>query len=597
MVFLKLNLTRKLIIGRLSCPTLTIKSTPLATSWETQGDFIFFRTTCTQLGTWNWNFGLEILCEDHEYWVKALKGDEIFKDGVKLDDEVKKPLNFGDTFTMIKRRNDISGGLAIFSFEKREYRNLLEYCRKTCASDNAKELNFMLDRNQLIFSKVLSHLSVRSLKNARLVCRHWDEEVTPVLQKKCAIKFVDDWKTFNPSLKFSPYIGEMRNVSGWPNWKITFPDLPAKEDDQKNFGAKFVIDLNWFLKPRRGHLVKTLSLRGDILSDQDYGLRLDTVSRFEDTLEELCVHFEMRLCNSDGTEKEFSSRPGLCFKVLKKLSLELSESMFSSSQARPDTLTASWMKTWADAVKHVTSISIIGEDILGSRFVQELQTTGTSRYKNLREITLTCKPEDGINFLADLNQPLSKMTLTIPLKNRHLPDFEDLLKKFAPSLELLSFRVSMDKLKKKSRFLMNMPRFPKLKSLDIHFGEDDFLEDGNWYCFIKNVPRLSLAFPPLPGSRDDVIDYGRHLPEIRSIVVTPNMGEDDEDDFWDTYSDLIDSLLPNEVGQSCKTLQNFVILRDDIEPETLYLQAARLPEIFPNVRNEWMVSLRGMIDN
>ncbi|XP_035702661.1 uncharacterized protein LOC118434050 [Folsomia candida] len=155
------------------------------TSWETQGDFIFFRTTCTQLGTWNWNFGLEILCEDHEYWVKALKGDEIFKNGVKLDDEVKKPLNFGDTFTMIKRRNDISGGLAIFSFEKREYRNLLEYCRKTCASDNAKELNFMLDRNQLIFSKVLSHLSVRSLKNARLVCRHWDEEVTPVLQKIC----------------------------------------------------------------------------------------------------------------------------------------------------------------------------------------------------------------------------------------------------------------------------------------------------------------------------------------------------------------------------------------------------------------------------
>ncbi|XP_035711432.1 uncharacterized protein LOC118436882 [Folsomia candida] len=185
------------------------------TSWDTQGEFVFFTTKSDK---WNWSFGLEIFCDLDSYWVKAFKGDYIFQNGVKVDDEVKTRVNFGDTFTMTKLRNDISGGLAIFAFEKREYPTDVDYCKKImCDSDNAKELNFTLGRNKLIFSHILSYLSLRSLKNARLVCRHWDEEASPILQKKCAINFDEDYQPSNSSLQFFRYVGEMRNIAGWPN--------------------------------------------------------------------------------------------------------------------------------------------------------------------------------------------------------------------------------------------------------------------------------------------------------------------------------------------------------------------------------------------
>lgn len=363
-------------------------------------------------------------------------------------------------------------------------------------------------------------------------------------------------------MRFLRYIHEIRHVEDWPNWKMHFPSLTPKKDDEENWSAKYVADLNLFLHPRRGHHVKTLSLQGYIDSDQDYGLYLDTVSRFKDILEELCLDFNM--------SKDYSPRKSylwprdLFFPLLKKFSLRFHTHF---GDPPPATLSTNWMKTWTNAIKGVTSISILADGFQGSRFVQALQTTGTLSYTNLREIQLTCKSEEGINFLTEVNHPLKKLTLTLPLETRHLPGFEDLLKKFAMSLEFLKFRVATAGLEEESRFILNLPCFPKLKSLDLHFGAFETpimyisgVEDVP--CLIKNVARLSLAFPP----DDNGIDYGRHLPGIRSIVVKPWIRAGHEDDFWDTYSTLIDSLLPKENGQCCKTLENLVIFRDDIQP-------------------------------
>ncbi|OXA49264.1 hypothetical protein Fcan01_16110 [Folsomia candida] len=228
------------------------------TSWDTQGNFIFFRPEGPE---WNWKFGLEILCDDGFYSVKpATVGGRNFLNGAKLNREVG--LNFGDIFTVTKLRNDISGGLANFTFEI----EINWFSRSFCP---------------------VSPCTLGSLKNARLVCRHWNEEVTPILRKKYAIKFSYSSDVYNPSLKFFRYIHEMRDAENWPHLKISFPFLRFLEDGQENWKAKYAADLKWFLKQKRGHYVKTLALNGYIHSDQDYLMYLDTVSEFKDTLEEL----------------------------------------------------------------------------------------------------------------------------------------------------------------------------------------------------------------------------------------------------------------------------------------------------------------------
>lgn len=158
----------------------------------------------------------------------------------------------------------------------------------------------------------------------------------------------------------------------------------------------------------------------ELIDNPNYRLYLDTVYKFKDTLEELRLNIAMEICDDQGTENDYSSRPDLAFNKLKKFSLRLDD-LYDPQRA---TLTADWMQTWTDAIKQVVSISTVGYDFIGSRFLEELRTTGTSQYQNLREISLTCKPEDAINFLTEITQPLKKLNLRLPLKNGHLPEFE-----------------------------------------------------------------------------------------------------------------------------------------------------------------------------
>lgn len=277
----------------------------------------------------------------------------------------------------------------------------------------------------------------------------------------------------------------------------------------------------------------------------------------------------------------------LFFPVLNKFSLRL----VNPWGRTPVPLTARWMTTWAHAINRATSISTAGDESLGSRFLKELVRTRIPWFHNLTEVSLTCEAEDGIKFLTGFTKPLKKLTLAIPLESRNLPDFENLLKKFASSLELLSFQISTEGLEPKSRFVLNLPCLPNLKSLNVHFGEFECARyyQGCGSCFVKDVARLRLAFG------DDVvgIKYERHLPAIRFIVIHPKVVHDAAN-FWNTYSDLLESFLPKEDGgQGCITLRHFELpVFYDVKIETHYRQAHRLPEVFPNVRNKWMDRLR-----
>ncbi|XP_035711400.1 uncharacterized protein LOC110854710 [Folsomia candida] len=277
----------------------------------------------------------------------------------------------------------------------------------------------------------------------------------------------------------------MRDAENWPHLKISFPFLRFLEDGQENWKAKYAADLKWFLKQKRGHYVKTLALNGYIHSDQDYLMYLDTVSEFKDTLEEFLT---IKTVDHNGPEQQYSQRD-LFFPVLKKFSLRI----FNHMNEPIVPVTTSWMKTWADAITRVKSISTLGHGFLGSRIAVAMQTTGTLGYGNLRQIMLTCKPTDGINFLMGMNPQLKSLTLTLPLEPQHLPEFENLLKKFAPSLNLLRFRVDTNGLEEKSRFVLNLPCFPKLinKFKKIKLRREALLQTRNKPS--HQHPRLAVA--------------------------------------------------------------------------------------------------------
>ncbi|XP_035711240.1 uncharacterized protein LOC118436756 [Folsomia candida] len=425
------------------------------------------------------------------------------------------------------------------------------------------------------------------------------------MRAKSVIIFDPSYYEVNPSMNFLRYVHEMQNPADWPNWKIRYPTLPALGVDQNHQGAKYIIDLNWFLKPSRGHHVTSLTLSGGIYSNYEYWLKLKPVIQFSDTLEELNLKFSFIFFDMDSIERKFSGWGPISLPKLKRFTLNLAP----CHDARPlsfENLSTVWMKNWADAIKGVGYVATFRRASLGSRLVQEMRRNISSgAYQNLREIVLTCKPEDGVNFLTEFNQPLKKVTLTIPLEIRHLREFENSIRKFANSLELLSLRVSTDDLEAEVRFVLNLPCFPNLKTLDFHFGE---FENVGWYqggndgrSRVGHVARIRLAFPPVRRGDDLGVKYDLHLPSIRSIIIKPLFDDhdDDADNFWNTYADLMDSLLPKEgEGQSCKTLWNLEFPSlDDLEVETRYRQAHRLPEIFPHVRNEWMNRLREMRNN
>ncbi|XP_035702352.1 uncharacterized protein LOC118433940 [Folsomia candida] len=397
------------------------------TSWEAQGQLIFISVW----GHPNWNFLptslVEISCEFDHFWVKPLEGNLVLKNGVNLDLNVRTRLNFGDELAFTKHRNNVDHGLAIFTFKQREYVSNWDKCDKASIKGVPDDvanlaLDFTPDRNQLVFSHILSYLPLGTLKNARLVCKHWDEQVFPILRMKSAIGFEtrfhrDDVTT--PSHQLFQYVHEMRNVAPWPNWKIWYPLLPTGNewnDVERKWTVKYIEDLDWFLHPSRGHNVKSLSLSSVfVISERGYWIFLKSVTQLKDTLEELHLDLDnIRILDQDGNEIKYDLDP-ISFKMLKKFSLNLT-SRESARGLDNKQLTAPWIKYWADAIKRVESIYSRGCDFLGSRFAQELQINGKC-YQNLKDIQLTCKPSVAINFLTELAQTVTNLTLTMPMNH------------------------------------------------------------------------------------------------------------------------------------------------------------------------------------
>ncbi|XP_035711319.1 uncharacterized protein LOC118436807 [Folsomia candida] len=172
-------------------------------SREAQGEFVFVDLKRSQ---WNWSPDsmFQIGCEDGDFFVKPGEGNMVIKNGVILNKTARPWLHFGDELGFMKYRNDISGGLAMFSFQERKYTTNWDKNGRNSAEsgpENGAGLNFTPGKNQLIFSHILSHLSLGNLKNARLVCKQWDEQVSPLVRKKSIIRFSNYCTT--PSMRFS----------------------------------------------------------------------------------------------------------------------------------------------------------------------------------------------------------------------------------------------------------------------------------------------------------------------------------------------------------------------------------------------------------
>ncbi|XP_021958600.2 uncharacterized protein LOC110854473 [Folsomia candida] len=345
-----------------------------------QGEFVFLNLKPVK---WNWSPTslVEIYCESGRYFIKPGEGNLVMKNGVILDTTARRLLCFGAELGFAKYRNDISGGLAMFTFEKREYATNWDQSRIMRQNsggsglENSAGLNFNPGQNQVIFSHILSFLSMGNLLNARLVCKQWGDQVTPIVRKKSIINFAS-WM-ITPSLRFTRYVHEMKNVAPWPNWQIHCPySVPAQGNDEKGQATKYFADLNWFLNPRWEHHVKTLSLSGNIHSNPDYGVYIKIVTLFKDTLEELSVSLHMQIFHDDEHQEIYSSKGDLVFKNLRKLSIYINTNDDPRTLPLTRAFSTPWMKTWAGAVKRVDSLDVSGLALLGSKFVEELLKVG-----------------------------------------------------------------------------------------------------------------------------------------------------------------------------------------------------------------------------
>ncbi|XP_021958587.1 uncharacterized protein LOC110854460 [Folsomia candida] len=587
------------------------------TSWEDQGEFIFLNIPDQRNRNFDYSSDddsdsdyddrwtmrtaslVEISCNNGQYYIMPMRAAHLVVNGQdkscscgRHHSSYRLELNFGDRLEISLAPGGLQREKITLLFKERTFKpDVDKDAEKVPQEEN--NVDFVPGRNHLILSQILTYLPVQSLKCARLVCRDWNELGSRILRKRGYATFTFSYEggcttqNVNASMQFYRYIQEMGDAP-MPNWTFFLPTFepemyPFSESgfniSKHKPGGKYIMDLDWFLHPNRGHHVKRLVLHGALEARFDYKIFVKVVTKLQETLQELTLKIEMNLVTVTGQEIEYQIVTNLQFQQLKTFSFFLVG--MNSRQSDMTAFNLAWLAPWASAIRNVDSILINGHSVLSSFLVKHMRTVGPSSYPNLTQVSTPFIHEAGpiLDFLLRLEQPLTSLSLPKLVKMQDFQNFEKLVEKNGRTLEHLEFVVSTCGEDGQSGVTLRLPALPKLERLDfwVKRGSDE---------------GVTLIFPGDEAS----MSYKAHLPSIRSLRIYPTDRNwrvsrfKSGRQYWEKYGGFLDTFLPKKDEEICTTLKYL-----DIPYEMgrdAYPRGAELPGMFPNVENEFMTKFR-----
>lgn len=304
---------------------------------------------------------------------------------------------------------------------------------------------------------------------------------------------------------------EMADVQ-MTNWVFNYPSFKNFDTEQLSSGgqpfANFFEDFNSFLSKPYIPNIKQIEVGGAIRSKQEFDLRSKLLVAVQGKLLNLTISGRWYVNEEEGGDFDFPTT--INFPNLRSFTMSLTVMGYTNK----DYSDLNWFDNFVHGITSVTSIHLLC-DCDPDLVLKCLKTINevSSTFSYLEELSVCDLNPDMVNILLQLklNKPLKKLKLVEAFMYHTKEDvaaFEQLLKKYAPSLEKFTFTMPQKESKDKDLPLfMRFPAFPNLQYLKISWEDN----------YVKNKG-VGLNFP------GGDINYEKDFPSLISLVLGPSYG-------------------------------------------------------------------------
>lgn len=466
---------------------------------------------------------------------------------------------------------------------------VLTPCRENEPHPDASNPGSTLGRNEHLISKILTYLPISTLKSARLVCKLWYEEATPLLRDKSLIHFnFNTYQTTRESMRILKYTYEMEHFPH-PHWYL---NLPVLSNSANPLTRKFRQDFTHLLKHQRN--VESLRINGAIHSPQDLSIRMKLFQAVSQTLQDLQILGDWGFANLNFPHIAFPHLKSvtIAFEILRR---EENNDKKDKIDPHPgESRLEEWCTSFMDVLSstNLQSMGFACSKMLSLLFLEELAQLScedVAKFSHLQKLMMLHTTPSVSRCCLTLPQQLTKLELNwiYPRKTRDhfnlrvFTDFENLIEKNAQSLNNLQFILPM--LRKRSE--IHIPVLERLKYLIISSeGDSKTWQEKNCNTF---CPKISFC----DGAHRSLLVYNKFLPRLQSLRLDikqhyKNSARRDQE--FKKCSHLFKTfLVPGERSVEnnftpCKTLRELHVPYEEIR-SILQITSVEIEKMFPNV--------------
>lgn len=454
-----------------------------------------------------------------------------------------------------------------------------------------------------ILSNILSYLSVKELKELRLVSKLWNEEACKHLKRRATVFFDYNcgYEDTRESMKLFQYFAEMAH-NPISNWLFQIP-ITLGQDDAINLlpgqpGAKLLADLLNLCLSDVSMFPKKLEFRGQIVTELDYEVRLTILKAVAGALQEFNWGGDWDLVTISGEDIPFPEK--FQFHKLRVFTLSLT---LPGEEDVDEVYNFTWLPHFIKTIQGVTTIRLRCDSEISCVFLSVLGQE-MRFFSNLNEISIKTVTEDVIQLLLKLEKPLTKLELSkITLTKEDFQYLGKLLEKHCQTLKslLLIIPESPRDEDDTPSVYIRFPKFPDLVKLNVGWnpGRQGKSQD------------VKLTFSDGSGG----INFARDCPSLKSLTLwptqfgkypdgdNPGLGSLESTSVWKDCACFYEMFLPpirkNGEMQICESLQFLDVLQEVRSKKgkkfPLFSKEAetRIANMFPNVRNNnWITSVR-----